>query len=63
MGSTEDRIKGNWNELSGKLKARYGELTNDDLAYQKGKEDELIGRIQQRIGKGKEEVKRIIDNL
>lgn len=63
MGSTEDRIKGNWNELSGKLKARYGELTNDDLAYQEGKEDELIGRIQQRIGKGKEEVKRIIDNL
>jgi len=63
MGSTEDRIKGNWKELSGKLKASYGELTNDDLAYQEGKEDELIGRIQKRIGKGKEEVKKIIDNL
>lgn len=63
MGSANDKIRGNWNELKGKLQARYGELTDDDLAYQKGKEDELIGRIQQRIGESKDEVKRIIDNL
>ncbi|KGE87202.1 CsbD family protein [Phaeodactylibacter xiamenensis] len=63
MGSTNDKIRGNWNELKGKLKAQYGELTDDDLAYQQGKEDELIGRIQKRIGESKDEVKRIIDNL
>jgi uncharacterized protein YjbJ (UPF0337 family) len=63
MGSTNDKIRGNWNELKGKLQAKYGELTDDDLAYQQGKEDELIGRIQQRIGESKDEVKRIIDNL
>lgn len=49
--------------MKGKLQAKYGELTDDDLAYQQGKEDELIGRIQQRIGESKDEVKRIIDNL
>ncbi|MCI4651242.1 CsbD family protein [Phaeodactylibacter sp.] len=63
MGSTNDKIRGNWNELKGKLKAQYGELTDDDLAYQQGKEEELIGRIQKRIGESKDEVKRIIDNL
>lgn len=63
MGSTNDKIRGNWNELKGKLQAQYGELTDDDLAYQQGKEEELIGRIQQRIGEGKDKVKRIIDNL
>ncbi|WP_425420765.1 CsbD family protein [Phaeodactylibacter xiamenensis] len=63
MGSTNDKIRGNWNELKGKLQAQYGELTDDDLAYQQGKEDELIGRIQKRIGESKDEVKRIIDNL
>jgi uncharacterized protein YjbJ (UPF0337 family) len=63
MGSTNDKIRGNWNELKGKLKAQYGELTDDDLAYQQGKEEELIGRIQKRIGESKDEVKRIIDNI
>ncbi len=63
MGSTNDKIRGNWNELKGKLKAQYGELTDNDLAYQQGKEEELIGRIQKRIGESKDEVKRIIDNL
>lgn len=63
MGSTNDKIRGNWNELKGKLRAEYGELTDDDLAYEKGKEEELIGRIQQRIGESKENVKQIIDRL
>lgn len=63
MNSTMDKIRGNWNELSGKLKAQYGELTDDDLAYQKGKEEELIGRIQYRLGESKDKVKKIIDNL
>lgn len=49
-------LKGSWNELKGKLKQEYGELTEDDLAYVEGKEDELIGRIQKRLGKKREEI-------
>ncbi|TWF32662.1 uncharacterized protein YjbJ (UPF0337 family) [Chitinophaga polysaccharea] len=57
------RLKGNWNELKGKMKQQYADLTDDDLLYVEGKEDELLGRIQQRTGKTKEEVKSWIDKL
>ena len=63
MSATTDKIKGNWNQIKGKVKQEYGELTDDDLAYTEGKEDELIGRIQQKTGKTKEEVKNFIDKL
>jgi uncharacterized protein YjbJ (UPF0337 family) len=56
-------LKGNWNEVKGKLKQQYGNLTDDDLVYEEGKEDELYGRIQQRVGKSKDEVKRFIESL
>lgn len=49
-------IKGNWNILKGKLKQKYGELTDDDLAYVEGKENELWGRLQKKVGKTKEEI-------
>lgn len=49
-------FKGSWNELKGKLKQEYGELTDDDLTYVEGKEDELLGRIQKRLGKKREEI-------
>ena len=49
-------LKGNWNELKGKIKQEYGDLTDDDLAYEEGKDDELLGRLQQKIGKGKDEL-------
>lgn len=49
-------FKGKWNELKGKAKQEYGELTDDDLTYEEGKEDELVGRIQQKLGKAREEV-------
>jgi uncharacterized protein YjbJ (UPF0337 family) len=55
------QIKGNWNIAKGKLKQTYADLTDDDLAYVEGKEDELSGRIQRRLGKTQEEVKKIID--
>lgn len=48
------QIKGKWNELKGQLKQKYGNLTNEDLTYAEGKEDELLGRIQKRTGKAKE---------
>jgi uncharacterized protein YjbJ (UPF0337 family) len=56
MDSKELKLRGNWNELKGKAKQQYAELTDDDLAYEDGKDDELIGRIQKKIGKTKDEV-------
>lgn len=52
--STE--IKGAWNEMKGKIKQKYAELTDDDLTYEEGKDDEMWGRIQQKIGKTKKEI-------
>jgi uncharacterized protein YjbJ (UPF0337 family) len=49
-------IKGSWNELKGKLKQADARLTDDDLRYEEGKDDEFIGRIQQKLGKTKDEV-------
>jgi uncharacterized protein YjbJ (UPF0337 family) len=49
-------IKGNWNEIKGKLKQEYGDLTDDDLIFVEGKEDEMLGRLQQKLGKKKEEL-------
>ena len=56
-------LKGNWNELKGKLKKSYAELTDNDLLYEEGREDELYGRLQQKLGKSKEDIKRLIDGL
>lgn len=49
-------IKGSWNELKGKAKQQYADLTDDDLMYEEGKEDELVGRLQQKLGKTRDEV-------
>ena len=54
--------KGNWNEVKGKIKKKYGQLTDDDLLYQEGKEDELLGRLQQRLGKTRAEIEDILSN-
>ncbi len=56
MSATNDRIKGNWNQMKGKAKQQYGSLTDDDVAYEEGKEDELLGRLQKKLGKTKQEV-------
>lgn len=57
------KLKGNWNELKGKVKQKYADLTDDDLLYEEGKEDELLGRIQKKTGQTKEDVKSWIDKL
>jgi uncharacterized protein YjbJ (UPF0337 family) len=57
------KLKGGWNEVKGKLKQKYGELTDDDLTYSEGKEDELVGRLQRKLGKSKDEVRKIIADL
>jgi uncharacterized protein YjbJ (UPF0337 family) len=56
-------IKGNWNELKGKIKQKYADLTDDDLKYEDGKDDELLGRLQQKIGKGRDELVQWIKSL
>ncbi|WP_018127345.1 CsbD family protein [Balneola vulgaris] len=56
-------IEGNWNQVKGKLKQKYSDLTDDDLTYVDGKEDELLGRLQEKLGKSKDEVKDEINNL
>ena len=58
----ELQVKGNWNVIKGKLKQAYGELTDDDLVYSQGGEDELVGRLQKKLGKTKEEIRRAIDD-
>lgn len=54
--------RGNWNEVKGKLKQRFADLTDDDLLYQEGKEEELLGRLQQRLGKTRAEVEQLLEN-
>jgi uncharacterized protein YjbJ (UPF0337 family) len=61
MSATEMNLKGNWNVVKGKLKKAYGDLTDDDLTYAEGQENELVGRIQKRIGKTQAEVHRLLD--
>ena len=55
------QIKGSWNEIKGKLKQKYGQLTDDDLTFAEGKEDELLGRLQKKLGKTSEEIRREIE--
>lgn len=63
MNSSELKLRGNWNELKGKIKQQYADLTDDDLTYEEGKDDELVGRIQKKIGKTKEQVIAWIQSL
>jgi uncharacterized protein YjbJ (UPF0337 family) len=60
---TKLEMKGSWNQVKGKLKQQFADLTDDDLLFVSGKEEELIGRLQKRIGKTKEEVRLIISKL
>ena len=60
---TKLQLKGNWNETKGKLKQKYGQLTDDDLSFTEGKDEELLGRLQQRLGKTKEEIRAEIEKL
>jgi uncharacterized protein YjbJ (UPF0337 family) len=57
------QMKGSWNEVKGKLKQKYGQLTDDDLAFAEGKEDELLGRLQKRLGRTHDELRAEIENM
>jgi uncharacterized protein YjbJ (UPF0337 family) len=61
MNTTE--IKGNWNELKGKLKQKFATLTDNDLMFEEGKKEEMYGKLQAKLGKSKEELHKIIEGL
>ena len=61
--TTKLQVKGNWNQVKGELKQKYGELTDDDLTFSEGKEDEFLGRLQQKLGKTKEDLRAEIEKL
>ena len=56
------RFKGSWNEVKGKLKQKYADLTDDDLTYVEGKDDELFGRLQKRLGRSRDEIRRELES-
>jgi len=56
-------FQGSWNEVKGKIKQSYAHLTDDDLKYEEGKDEELLGRLQQKIGKGRDELVKWLKSL
>jgi uncharacterized protein YjbJ (UPF0337 family) len=61
MNTTE--VKGNWNEQKGRLKQKFATLTDNDLMFAEGKKDEMLGKLQIKLGKSKEELQKILAGL
>lgn len=59
----KETVKGNWNEQKGKLKQQFAVLTDNDLMFEEGKKDEMLGKLQITLGKSKEELQKIIAAL
>lgn len=59
----ELRIEGDWDEVKQKLKEKYAVLTDKDLEYEEGKEEKLLHRLQEKLGKPKEEIKSLLQDL
>lgn len=58
-----DVLKGQWNQLTGKLKAKWGKLTDDDWTLIGGKKDELLGKLQERYGYNKDQAEKEVDQF
>ena len=58
-----DTIKGNWTQLKGKVKERWGKLTDDDLKVIEGKKDQLVGKLQERYGYAREKAQKECDEF
>ncbi|KUG09890.1 CsbD family protein [Hymenobacter latericus] len=56
-------MKGDWNVSKGKLKQQYAQLTDDDLVYTEGAADDLVGRLQDKLGKSKREIVKLLNDL
>ena len=63
MTTTKLEFKGTWNEVKGKLKQKYAQLTDDDLLFSEGKDEELLGRLQRKLGETKERIRQAIAEL
>ncbi|HZR83813.1 MAG TPA: CsbD family protein [Candidatus Binatia bacterium] len=58
-----DQIEGKWKQFSGKVREKWGKLTDDDLTTIAGKRDSLLGKLQQRYGYAKDEAERQLDDF
>jgi uncharacterized protein YjbJ (UPF0337 family) len=58
--ATTLKVKGTWNEQKGKLKQKFATLTDNDLMFVEGKKDEMLGKLQVKLGKSKEELLKIM---
>lgn len=56
-------LKGNWNEIKGKLKQKFAILTDSDVLLIEGKQDEMLGRLQAKLGQTKEQIHKMISEL
>ncbi|WP_230679834.1 CsbD family protein [Pontibacter rufus] len=56
-------MRGSWDDVKGQLKQNYAELTDEDLTYAEGKEDELFGRLQRKLGKTKDEIVKLLSDF
>jgi len=63
MAINAQELQGQWNTLRGQVKQRWGQLTDDDLQMQGGNVDQLVGRIQQRTGEGREAIEKYLTDL
>ncbi|SFS65908.1 Uncharacterized conserved protein YjbJ, UPF0337 family [Sulfitobacter marinus] len=58
-----DTVKGNWKQMTGKIKEEWGDLTDDDLTEAAGERDQLVGKIQAKYGVAKDEAEKQVDNF
>ncbi|HEY1025777.1 MAG TPA: CsbD family protein [Sphingobacteriaceae bacterium] len=59
----ELKWQGRWNEIKGKVKQEYGDMTDDDLTYEEGRDEELLGKLQKKTGKARDEVVNWLNSL
>lgn len=63
LDTTELRMRGNWHELKGKIRQQYGDLTDDDLEYAEGKQEEWYGKLSKKLGRTVDDVRDWIRGL
>ena len=56
-------IRGNWNEAAGKLKQKFANLTDNDMLFREGREDKFLGKLQKKLGKAREEIRRLVEKI
>src|SRR5215213_6147579 len=61
--STQEKLMGNWNQLKGKVKQRWGQLTDDELSEVEGNFDQLVGLVQQKTGEARQQIERTLTDL